>query len=60
MRTCRVCTGLCDSGDLIGDVCTDCIEEQREEEDRREQTCRMLKRSITEEEGGQLVFCYGK
>ena len=60
MRTCRGCGGLCDPGDLVGGICTDCIEEERLKEERREMTRQLLRRNLAEQPDGQLVMVYGK
>ncbi len=60
MYQCRTCEGLFDAGELRGGVCVDCIEREQQEEERKEWTRQMLKRSIAEQEDGQLVLCYGK
>ena len=56
MRICRRCGGYCDPGDLVGGVCTDCIEREYHEEERNNLARQMLARNKEEEENGQLTL----
>lgn len=60
MRTCSKCGCFCDPGDTINGVCTDCIEAERQEDERREMMRQMLRRNLAEQADGQLVMIYGK
>lgn len=57
MSNCRKCGCRCDSGDLIGGVCDDCREEERQMEIRSEWNRKLFSRNISEQPDGQLVLC---
>ena len=58
MRVCRTCGGYCDPGDIVGGICTDCLEAERELENRKEWNRKMFARNVVEQSDGQLVMCY--
>lgn len=60
MRTCNKCGCYCDPGDTVNGTCTDCIEAEQQEEERKDIIRQMLKRNIMEQSDGQLVMVYGK
>ena len=39
---CHVCHGMCDPGELIGGVCPECIEEERQRKIRSESVIKMM------------------
>lgn len=41
MVTCKRCCGNYDNGELIGGICTDCLEEERQEQIRSSAVARM-------------------
>lgn len=43
MEICRICKGNCDSGELFGGVCTECLESERKEQERADEIGRMLR-----------------
>lgn len=59
MYQCNTCGCYADAGELRGGVCEDCIEEERQSEERRDWTRKMLARNIAEQSDGQLVLNYG-
>lgn len=56
---CKSCGGLCDAGELQGEECLECRQAAEERAASKERTRKMLRRSLQEQEDGQLVMCYG-
>lgn len=42
MVTCKVCGGNYDNGELVGGVCTDCIEEEQQRQIRASSVAKMM------------------
>lgn len=42
MVPCRQCGGNCDNGELVGGVCLECLEEERQRQIRETAVARML------------------
>ncbi len=42
MEICRICKGNCDSGELVGGICPECLEEERRNQERKGILGRML------------------
>ena len=42
MEICRICKGNCDSGELVGGICPECLEEERRDQERKGILGRML------------------
>ena len=42
MVVCSVCGGNCDNGELVGGVCPECIEEERQRRIRSESVIKMM------------------
>ena len=42
MEICRRCKGNCDSGELVGGICTECLEKDRHEQERADRLARMM------------------
>lgn len=42
MYQCSVCGGNCDCGELVGGVCLECLEEQKQEQLANTQIARMM------------------
>lgn len=59
MYQCNVCGGYADAGELRGGTCIDCIEERRQEEERKDWHRKMLAKSVVEQTDGQLVMRFG-
>ncbi len=55
MVKCKICEGNCDNGELIGGVCLECIEEERQRQMRADTVARMLN-SPSEQLGLELVI----
>lgn len=49
---CSACGGICDPGELVGGVCTEC----REEAVRRSQRILRICREVREQKDGQMVL----
>lgn len=43
MEICRICKGNCDSGELTGGICPECLEAERKEQERADEIGRMLR-----------------
>lgn len=39
---CRICHGICDPGELIGGICRECEEEERQRQIRASSVARMI------------------
>lgn len=55
---CPICHGRCDPGEMIGGVCLECREEERQEEERQEEERQMKKQSLfimRAEENARLI-----
>ena len=53
---CKSCGGLCDAGELQGGECLECRQAAEEMAASKERTRKMLRRSLQEQEDGQLVI----
>lgn len=42
MEKCRVCGGNCDNGELIGGICPECLEEERQRQIRADTVAKMI------------------
>lgn len=42
MEKCKVCGGNCDNGELIGGVCPECLEEERQRQKRADVVARIM------------------
>ena len=42
MVVCSVCGGNCDNGELVGGICLECIEEERQRRIRSESVIKMM------------------
>ena len=56
MSSCRKCGCLCDPSDLLGGVCDDCMEAERQLEIRQEWNRMMIARNVIEQADGQLAM----
>ncbi len=43
MLTCSKCGCFCDNADLINGICNDCREDERKEEQRKQETDRLMR-----------------
>lgn len=53
---CKSCGGLCDAGELLGQECLECRQAAEERAASKERARKMLRRSLQEQEDGQLVI----
>lgn len=53
---CKTCGCQCDAGELRGGECWECRQAAEERAARKEQTRKMLRQSLQEQEDGQLVI----
>ena len=42
MVVCKICGGNCDNGELVGGVCPECLEEERQRQNRAESVIKMM------------------
>ncbi len=42
MVVCECCGGNCDAGDVIGGICLDCIEDEKQKETKKESLAKMI------------------
>jgi len=59
MYQCNTCGCYVDAGELHGGVCDDCIIAERQREERKDWTRKMLAKNIVEQADGQLVLIHG-
>lgn len=56
MYICERCGCRFDAGELHSGICDDCLEADRQREERKEQERQMRKRCISEQPDGQLAL----
>ena len=42
MVVCSVCGGNCDNGELVGGICPECLEEERQQQIRQDSVIKMM------------------